>query len=176
MMFNYRPHGVFKIATNNNELRKIYEEAAEAHNKKVTVAKFPDAGFDLYVPTDVSFSVPFVTQFIDLEIVGVMETYHMVKDVYEPISYYMYPRSSLTKTPLMLGNHTGIIDSGYRGNLKAGFRWLTADGKSYAVRKGTRLLQVCHPTLNPITVVVVDMSELMNDSERGTGGFGSTGV
>ena len=31
--------------------------------------------------------------------------------------YYMYPRSSLSKTKLRLANSVGIIDSGYRGNL-----------------------------------------------------------
>jgi len=176
MVFIDRPHAVFKVATNNSELRKVYEDAAAVHNEKMAFTKLPDAGFDLYVPIDIQFSTSFVTNFIDLEIVGVMETYHMVKDVYEPTSYYMYPRSSLTKTPLMLANHTGIIDSGYRGTLKGGFRWLTTDDEPYTVRKGTRLLQVCHPSLIPVTVDVVDMDHLMNNTERGTGGFGSTGV
>ena len=33
----------------------------------------------------------------------------------------MYPRSSIYKTPLRLANNTGIIDSGYRGNLMGAF-------------------------------------------------------
>ena len=38
------------------------------------------------------------------------------------VSYYLYPRSSVsTKTPLRLANSVGIIDSGYRGNIKAVF-------------------------------------------------------
>ena len=35
------------------------------------------------------------------------------------IGYYLYPRSSISKTPLILANSVGIIDSGYRGNIKA---------------------------------------------------------
>ena len=92
--------------------------------------------------------------------------------------YYMYPRSSISKTELMLSNHTGIIDSGYRGVLMGAFRWLKPENSeqdNYTIDRYTRLLQVCLPTLHPIFVVMVDESEL-TDTTRGTGGFGSTGV
>ena len=49
------------------------------------------------------------------------------------------------------------------------------DQPTYTVEKHTRLFQICHPTLCPIFVVLVPESEL-NSSERGEGGFGSTGV
>jgi dUTPase len=78
----------------------------------------------------------------------------------------------------MLANHTGIIDSGYRGNLIGAFRALyfhKDDNNSYIVEKHTRLLQICHPSLCPIYVVMVNEDELTN-TERGEGGFGSTGV
>jgi dUTPase len=74
----------------------------------------------------------------------------------------------------MLANHVGIIDSGYRGNLIGAFRCLLPD-KNYIVEQFTRLLQVCHPSLCPIYVVLVEESDLV-DTERGAGGFGSTGV
>ena len=76
----------------------------------------------------------------------------------------------------MLANHTGIIDSGYRGNLIGAFRWLNDDvnALSYNVVQHTRLLQACHPTLCPIYVVLVEDNQL-SSSERGAGGFGSTG-
>ena len=92
--------------------------------------------------------------------------------------FQLFPRSSISKTPLMLANHTGIIDSGYRGNLIGAFRALyfhKNDNDSYIVEKHTRLLQVCHPSLCPIYVVMVNEDELTN-TERGEGGFGSTGV
>jgi dUTP pyrophosphatase len=89
--------------------------------------------------------------------------------------YYVYPRSSISKTPLMLANHVGIIDSGYRGNLIAAIRKLPSDSPEYVVEKHTRLFQICHPTLCPVFVVLVPESEL-NSSERGAGGFGSTGA
>ena len=34
-------------------------------------------------------------------------------------SYYLYPRSSISKTPLRMSNSTGIIDAGYRGEIIA---------------------------------------------------------
>jgi dUTP pyrophosphatase len=71
----------------------------------------------------------------------------------------------------MLANHTGIIDSGYRGALIGAFRNM---GDEYVVEKHTRLLQVCHPSLCPIYVVLTNENEL-SSTERGEGGFGSTG-
>jgi dUTPase len=50
------------------------------------------------------------------------------------------------------------------------------NGKSeYVVEKHTRLFQICHPSLCPVFVVMVPEKEL-NSSERGEGGFGSTGT
>ena len=39
----------------------------------------------------------------------------------KPQPFMIYPRSSIYKTPFRFANNTGIIDSGYRGNLKAAF-------------------------------------------------------
>ena len=73
----------------------------------------------------------------------------------------------------MLANQVGIIDSGYRGNLIGAFRNLGTI--PFRVEEGTRLLQICHPSLLPVHVVLVDESEL-STTARGVGGFGSTGV
>ena len=86
------------------------------------------------------------------------------------VSYYLYPRSSISKTPLRMANSTGIIDAGYRGNIMVAGD--NIDNEPYTIEKGTRLFQICGPTLEPITMDIVD--ELSN-SERGSNGFGSTG-
>jgi len=94
-----------------------------------------------------------------------------------PVGYYMYPRSSLSKTPLRLANSVGIIDSGYRGNLCAKFDVLY-DPSEWVCEKNHRLLQICSGTLKPFRVEIVDNVEDLNkngDTERGSGGFGSTG-
>ena len=102
-------------------------------------------------------------------------TYNVSKNSHKTLPFYLYPRSSISKTPLMLANHTGIIDSGYRGNLKVAMRSMYFDETdSYTVSANSRLVQICDPTLKPIYVVIVDESELSN-TERGEGGFGSTG-
>jgi dUTP pyrophosphatase len=98
--------------------------------------------------------------------------------------YYMYPRSSLSKTQLRLANSTGIIDAGYRGHLMAMFDVVNIDESvnnpdriaDYFGEKFDRYIQICAPGLVPILVEVVnDVSQLGEETERGSGGFGSSG-
>ena len=90
------------------------------------------------------------------------------------VGYYLYPRSSTgTKTPLRLSNSVGIIDSGYRGNLCGVFD-NNCDSIS-GVDKYQRLLQICSPTLEPLFVKVIDDLSFFENTDRGDGGFGSTG-
>ena len=99
--------------------------------------------------------------------------YHYVNftsKVPAPQPFCVYARSSIYKTPFRLANNVGIIDSGYRGNLKAAFDNVT-DGRA-VLTPYTRLLQICMPNLVPFQIEIVD--ELDNTS-RGAGGFGSTG-
>ena len=92
-----------------------------------------------------------------------------------PCGYYMYPRSSLSKTPLRLANSVGIIDSGYRGHLIGMFDSIREKEEEYEVPEYTRLLQVCAPNLMPILVNIVDSEEQLGEkTKRGGGGFGST--
>jgi len=83
----------------------------------------------------------------------------------------LFPRSSVSKTSLRLCNSVGVIDSGYRGNLK-GFFDNMYKSEDWVAEKHTRLVQICSPTLSPIIVEIVDT---LDDTERGEGGFGSTG-
>lgn len=85
--------------------------------------------------------------------------------------YYLYPRSSLSKTPLIMGNHVGIIDNGYRGEIMAAVKNLSSE--PYTVQTGTRIFQLCLPSLQPFRVEIV---EELNETIRGEGGFGSTNV
>jgi dUTP pyrophosphatase len=95
----------------------------------------------------------------------------------------MYPRSSLSKTKLRLANSVGIIDSGYRGNLIGMFDVVNVENSysdeknaDYFAKSYDRLVQICGPGLIPILVEIVeDEQELGNETERGSGGFGSTG-
>ena len=85
----------------------------------------------------------------------------------------LYPRSSLSKTPLRLANSVGIIDSGYRGNIIGMFDCRCDE---YKINYMDRLVQICDPTMCPIYVELVEKeSDLGVNSTRGDGGFGSTG-
>lgn len=157
---------VLKLATNTPELKTFYKEQIDKHNAGILTDAFPNAGFDLYVPNDIKVGGGFQTQMISMDVKCEMK----YKD--ESSGYFMFPRSSISKTPLMLANHTGIIDAGYRGSLIGAFR--NVSGEDFQVEQYTRLLQVCHPSLCPILVELVDESEL-STTARGEGGFGSTG-
>ena len=174
----------------NGELKELYASHVEKHNTDLQNNVFANSGFDLFVPNKTVFDENFSTKFVNLNVKcemiycdkNMQVTVEVEEEEFETVTgasyscgYYVYPRSSISKTPLMLANHVGIIDSGYRGNLMAALRKLPTEQSEYVVEKQTRLFQICHPTLCPVFVVIVPESEL-NSSERGEGGFGSTGV
>jgi len=167
------PFVVLKLAVNINDpnLYELYKKYVNEHNKSMLNDPFPNAGFDLFIPENVTFNKEFSAKFVDLQVKCEMISYNN-----DPTGFLVHPRSSISKTPLMLANHTGIIDSGYRGSLIGAFRWLKSENdKFYNVERHSRLLQICHPSLCRIFVNMVDENEL-STTRRGEGGFGSTGI
>jgi dUTP pyrophosphatase len=82
------------------------------------------------------------------------------------------PRSSIgAKTPLRLSNSVGLIDSGYRGEL--GVLYDNTSDKPYDIHAGDRIAQLLVMPSYRFKAQVVDSLE---DTDRGTGGFGSTGT
>lgn len=174
-IFNSDDFSILKLSITDKSMIADYEQHVSKHNDNFKNKKYMDSGFDLLTPTDVSFDTLFKTKMIDLGVKAELVTYNVSKNAHKTLPFYLYPRSSISKTPLMLANHTGIIDSGYRGNLKVAMRSMYFDETdSYTVSANSRLVQICDPTLKPIYVVIVDESEL-SSTERGEGGFGSTG-
>jgi len=156
---------LLKCYTNDNKLKEKYLESIEKHNEKICEF-YPDAGFDLFCPTKLSLGRG--THKIDLN----LKCAAYDSTTGNPISYYMYPRSSISKTPLRLANSVGIIDSGYRGNLLS-----AVDVKEeFEIAKNSRYFQICSPTLSPIRVVMVNDESELGTTSRGDGGFGSTGI
>jgi len=105
----------------------------------------------------------------------------------QPCGFYLYPRSSISKTRMRLANSVGIIDAGYRGDLIAAIDTIGIFGSTdiwhiwnetlAPVKKYDRYFQVCAPDLSPFLVHLVETEqELSPPTERGSGGFGSTGV
>jgi dUTP pyrophosphatase len=128
----------------------------------------------LLTPKNVVLNNHIKSEFIDFGIKTEMVMYDVITSQLYSTAFLVHPRSSISKTPLMLANHTGIIDSGYRGSIIGAFRWLATNELQYVVEKNTRLVQICHPSLCPIYVVLADENNLSN-TIRGEDGFGSTG-
>ena len=83
----------------------------------------------------------------------------------------IYPRSSIRKYELVLSNSVGVVDSGYRGELQATFN-KTNGLLSMMYRIGER---VCQMVIVPYPMIEVEEAADLEPSERGEGGFGSTG-
>ena len=86
-------------------------------------------------------------------------------------SVELRPRSSVYKTGMSLCNSIGTIDSGYRGEVKAMFY---SDNGCQPYEVGDKIAQLVVPECLSTEVEFVEVDEL-SCSERGDGGFGSTG-
>ena len=82
-------------------------------------------------------------------------------------------RSSLGKKGLILPHSIGTIDSDYRGELFFLMTWI-GESESYTVTAGERIAQLLICPIPEVNFTEVNQEELGN-TERGTGGFGSTG-
>ena len=168
------------------ELVKIYTEKIAAHNKKVAESAYPDSGFDLLTPYDISSHefgytdnrISPVTFRAPLNVKCAMsETAYQ-----KATGYYLYPRSSIVKTPFRMANSVGIIDAGYRGEIMAVVDNIDSannDLKTCLERYMpplSRVFQICAPSLEPFFVRIVEHECELGVTERGSGGFGSTGV
>ena len=85
---------------------------------------------------------------------------------------FLYARSGLgVKHGICLSNGVGVIDSDYRGEVCAGL--CNVSDKPYVIEPGER---VCQMVIAPVTrAEVVEVGEV-DSTDRGAGGFGSTGV
>jgi dUTPase len=162
-----------------DEWRELYNIHVDAHNCHIREnLHHANSGFDVFFPHTlfVSSVESACSTMIPLNIHAKMYTCSNTGCV-TPTAYYLMPRSSISKTPLMLANQMGLIDRGYRGTLIAAVRNLLPNQKMYAVEKHTRLFQLVHPSALPILVEIVSTMEEFSEemTARGDGGFGSTG-
>lgn len=83
---------------------------------------------------------------------------------------FLMARSSIYKTPLLLANGVGLGDNDYRGEYKFVFRTVDRPKVNYEI--GDRIGQL---VFLPIPEVAFVESEDLTETDRGEGGFGSTG-
>lgn len=137
------------------KIKKLHDNAVIP-----SYAKPGDAGLDL-VATDI-----------------IEESMYMVKygtglavEIPEGYVGLLFPRSSVSKTNLTLANSVGVIDSGYRGQIMCVFNKINNPMlQSYKV--GDKVAQLVIVAAPQFTINEVSK---LSDTERGEGGFGSTG-
>jgi dUTP pyrophosphatase len=137
--------------------RKLREEATLP-----AYAKAGDAGLDL-------------TSTVDIEVgpgERVMIPTGLATAIPEGFAGLVLPRSGLaSRHGLTLANSPGLIDSGYRGEITCAVVNLDRE-KPVAIRQGDRIAQLL---IVPVPPVEPQWVEELPESERGEGGFGSTG-
>lgn len=162
------------IDSDDDELKKKYIESInERHLKMTNNIHHIDAGFDLFSPEIIRFTSKSVNK-LDYKIICSARLLENNGNTYNT-GFYMYPRSSISKSNIRLANNVGIIDAGYRGHLMGMFDVIYVNELN--INKFDRNLQICAPNLVPIIVEMVNSSEELGEkTARGDGGFGSTGV
>ena len=138
------------------KVKKLVPEAVIPSYSKVG-----DAGMDLTITREIentSFSVSY--------------GFGIAMEIPQGYVGLVFPRSSVRNQDLILSNCVGVIDSGYRGELQATFKKTNGlDSIKYKVgERGAQIIILPYPT-----IYMTEVPELSN-TERGSGGFGSTGV
>ena len=127
-----------------------------------TYAKPGDAGMDIYA-TSMKFTEDYIEYGTGLSF-EVPEGYVML----------IFPRSSVSNKDLILTNSVGVLDSGYRGELKFRYRVVKPVGKLKMdlYNPGDRIGQIM---IIPYPTIEFEEVDSLSSSERGEGGFGSSG-
>lgn len=134
------------------KVKKLYQNAVIP-----TYAKPGDAGMDLVVTSIINQNSHDITYGFGISL-----------EIPEGHVGLIFPRSSIRKYDLSLSNSVGVIDSGYRGELQATFRKIGLH--VYKVgEKAAQIVIMKYPQIQ-----FVEVKELSN-TDRGEGGFGSTG-
>ena len=128
-------------------------------------AKSGDAGMDLYA-VDTKMHVDSLTD----ETTKIIVDSGLAFEIPEGFVGLVFPRSSIQSTGVRLTNCVGVIDSGYRGPVKAVFD--IKDSSLIYYNKGDRFAQII---IIPYPQIEFEEAEELSETERSEGGFGSTG-
>lgn len=172
------------ILTKLDELKETSSEAEQLFSLVASIHQrvaFPRFGFRLLAESAIMPSKRISDVGYDLTVVDVAKRLSPMTTLYEthvalviPLGYYaeIVPRSSISKTGYMLANSIGIIDPGYTGAVKVPL--IKISPSTPDLKLPARVAQII---LKPY--VVSESYDATNDdihqTERGDGGFGSTG-
>ena len=148
-------------------VKELYSSYATIYNAKKYEEK--DAGFDLFVSKNQTLEAKKTLKIGSGVRCAFFDSSLKEEGMFR--AYYLYPRSSLSKTPMRLANSVGIIDATYRGEILSAVDLLD----NFEVKQGERYFQLTTPDLLPFDEVKI-VSEIPGGTTvRGEGGFGSTG-
>lgn len=166
---------MFSISYDINILRAAGNKFEKLYHP---VVNKNDAGIDIYVPEDVFIDskdkvrIPLGVHCSVVKTTTINFPGGEGMTTVEPSSFFLLPRSSISKTPLRVSNSIGLIDSGYRGEIQAPVDNISDD--NYLIKAGTRLFQIVNPSLSPFRNI--NITDSLSETDRGSGGFGSTGI
>ena len=156
--FNQQPTYTTQNTMNGGVLIKV--KKLDPNAVIPSYSKVGDAGMDLTITNikeNTSFSITY--------------GFGIAMEIPKGYVGLIFPRSSVRNQDLILSNCVGVIDSGYRGELQSTFKKTQGlDSVSYNVgERGAQIIILPYPT-----IYMTEVPEL-SDTERGSGGFGSTG-
>lgn len=143
------------------KIKKLYKDSVLP-----TKAHATDAGYDLYAHNLIRDNQA-----------NLVYTTGVAMEIPQGYVGLIFPRSSISRKDLILTNCVGVIDSGYRGEISFKFKRVNfveqqGDLLENDYRKGERIGQIIIMPYPEIEFVEVDE---LSDSDRGDGGYGSSG-
>ena len=132
-----------------------------SENAKIPTKAHPDdACYDVYSPVDIVLDPRTITKFnLDFAVACPRHT-----------KLCFYSRSGLASKGIFLSNSVGIVDENYRGCCAVAL--YNATNREYQISKGDRILQCALEFVQPF---VIEEADELDETDRGTGGFGSSG-
>lgn len=152
------------IRAENPELRDMIQKQIQNH-------RWTDSGFDIpLVASNIDLSEKVICFSLGISVAATIADN-------TPAPCLLLPRSSIYKTPFRLCNSIGLIDAGYRGEVKAMADNMSPEEETTTrYDSGTRLFQICQHNCLPWSKIVLTDELPAPPDARGSGGFGSTGL
>ena len=163
------------------------ERLAAQYTDRSACRELPeDSGFDLITVSDVVVKegelakIEFMVRGAMVKTLSVLPDIGNLAVLCQPVTveqrqpYFVTPRSSFTKTPLLMQNSPAVIDKGFNGLLRVQLRLLPGyRDPEFTIPAGSCLFQIVLPSLEPFMVQLKQGEPPA--TVRGEGGFGSTG-